>query len=142
MQSCGTLPEHRLAQGQRQVAEFLVRRADRDRQSLCFLAPLEGLAATAVVFRQRVGDEMSQGAEFEDLLVATPSLALPKVVQPGVGQGELENPPNRVRQWKLGQNRCGEDFVVHDDGSEEDSSDYQEMTCDNVFASQWEPQRP
>src|SRR5262249_37242044 len=35
---------------------------------------------------------------------------------------------------------CGEEFVVHDDGSWDDSRDYQATTCDNPFSSSWEPQ--
>jgi hypothetical protein len=54
----GALLEQGLADEQGQVPQLLVGRGDRDRQGPPFLRPLEGLIATAAVFRQGIGDQM------------------------------------------------------------------------------------
>src|SRR5262249_51890758 len=132
--------EQLLAERQRKVSQLVESRTDCDLQGIRFLPALEGLAATATVLGQRFGNKTGQSAEFEDLFVAASPLSIPKVLQPGVGQSEMENAPSGVCQGKLQKNRCGEEFVVHDDGSWDDSRDYQATTCDNLSSSSWEPQ--
>src|SRR5262249_22929373 len=60
------------------------------------------------------GDQMSQGAELQLLLVTASAVSCPEIVQPAIGHRELQQSPHRDGQRELLQHGRGKEAVVHD----------------------------